>query len=190
MSSRPKTQFRIILGVLVFLLAAGAYWFFLVYACEWRTRRSKCECRFNLRCLSLMLGFYADDNGGVLPETLAALRTSGFFEEEHEDALHCPVAQPQPQREGPSRVPPQPDYEYLGGGLKLAEVPASFPLVFDKRGNHPDGTRSVLSADGSCHHLTQEQFKGMLREQIGEYGEDSDLARRLKPHLASGPNDG
>jgi prepilin-type processing-associated H-X9-DG protein len=122
---------------------------------------------------------FAEGNGGVLPQTIRSYDVIGYDED-----IECPLARGslESHRNRSGSLPPVPDFEYVGAGLDLGKLPPRFPLAFDKRGNHPDGTRSVLFADGSVRLLSEQEFQALLRKLLkdrGGYDPRSPFARLL-----------
>lgn len=114
-------------------------------------------CRIDVRDIRLGLVLY-DYDFGRLPATLDEVTQVDV-----KPLLVCPVT------EGSGGD----GYEYVGTGLKLEEImnPTVVPLVFDRRGNHPNGTRTVAWAGSSGQReavglLPEKEFREVLVQAI------------------------
>jgi len=154
---------------------------------------SLCEARVEL--ISRELRGYIDEHGGALPASLERLRDWWHMV----GGLHCPSKRPTGVDSASGAAPI--DYEYLGAGLTRKELealpyPGWFPIVFDKKGNHKNRTRSVLSCGELDRHLdrqtevrlmTEKEFQASLRslatkfEQMGQ----KSVASKLRAYLES-----
>lgn len=102
---------------------------------------------------------YAATHGLALPPTLDDLYPEGVDETFFlRTRLTCPIALARGIAEQRA------EYEYVGAGLRLGGLkkPDSIPLVFDREGNHADGTRTVGFAGGQVQVLPEVTFRTVL----------------------------
>jgi len=146
-------------------------------------------CLGHLSGLGVELRMFAEGNGGLLPQTIRSYDVITYGED-----VECALARGflDRHRSRSGSLPPVPDFEYVGAGLDLGKLPPGFPLAFDKRGNHPDGTRSVLCADTTVWCLTEPDFQALLWKAIKEGGgEDPRLpCARLLAYVREGESRG
>lgn len=138
---------------------------------------ARASCLGHVRALYLGLAGYAANHDGVLPSSLGEMVDA-------QDPLLCPYKRLH-MRRNPNAYPFDCDYDNPAAGLKLDRLKAfpHFAVVFDKTGNHPDGTRNVAFADGSTNTIPEDEFQRMLRHEVREAARDADLAGRLQPYL-------
>ena len=134
--------------ILLVLLAIIAILAALLLPALMRARQEaeKARCRSNLKAVGLALHMYAADYDERFPESLKQLVDLGYLA--RDEALQCPT------RKG--RAPGEIDYVYIKG-LSLNSRPNE-PIVFDRKGNHPDG-RNVLFVDGHVEWLDEDTFQ-------------------------------
>jgi hypothetical protein len=88
---------------------------------------------------------YANMHDGKLPDRLQTLADEGMVPP---DLFRCPATGR--GAVSPDRTDAESDYVYVGAGRDVfqAQNPSEIPLVYDKPGNHPDGSVCVVYMDG------------------------------------------
>jgi len=180
-SARRRHRRRVAFRVGAVLLLVAGVGLGLFAWCEFQRAHTpwKSGCLTHLTILGVELRMFAEGNEGLLPQTIRSYDVNSY-----DEAIECAFLRgtrgSRTDRRG--SLPPVPDFEYPAAGLNLGELPNDFPLAFDKRGNHPDGTRSVLFADGSVRLLSEQEFQALLRKLLkdrGGYDPRSPFARLL-----------
>lgn len=124
------------------------------------------DCKHVLHNVFLLIHDYAMEHGGKLPDCLAQVAAEPAL-------LLCPVAV---QFREAGHITLVSDYVYVGSSLEWGEIPSpeKTPLLFDRLGNHPDGTRNVIFCDGSVRLMEEAEFQRVLREAVsaGHYGRE------------------
>jgi hypothetical protein len=119
-------------------------------------------CGYNLDVLARDLRSYAAQHDGKLPASLKDLmEMTSAFSSYHPETLLCPVKRGESPGGGNmgchapvdwAGLRGLEDYVYLGAGFTLLELESlpypGLPIVFDKKGNHPEGTRNVFFWSG------------------------------------------
>lgn len=131
-----------------------------------RPRRPIIGCIVGLDSVFFCIRHYAMEHGGRLPDCLAEVDAKPA-------SLLCPVAE---RFRDAGQITLGSDYVYVGGGLEWGEIPSpeKTPLLFDRLGNHPSGTRTVVFCDGSYTVMEEVEFQRVLREAVsaGHYGRE------------------
>jgi len=172
-------------GYLLWIASVVCLHYASVYDPWGRAQRVRRSCRVNIEAMALRLWGYAVQHDDVLPETLEQVGYSNL-------RAQCPGTYRRDREAG--RRPRESDYVYVGAGLNLQEIPGpeGCPLLFDKKGNHPDGTRNVLFAISlqlaevqrfRVECLKEETFQVRLREYVERLPENHVLRERLAPHI-------
>jgi hypothetical protein len=125
------------------------------------SRRLRDECMETVQALRLQISEYRLDHVGDFPESLDELGLGP-------DALRCPYRAHQVSR-GYVPASSDPDYIFFAAGWKKDEIadPARLPALFDRPGNHADGSRTVLFADGAVERISEAELEGLLGEVQG-----------------------
>ena len=119
---------------------------------------AKAACSSRVEGLRMSIMLYSAMHDGPLPERFEGL-----------DAyaprwMRCPVRSRFSKDGADGPVSYWGDYVYLGAGLNIREIsdPHTYPILFDKIDNHPDGTHTVLFADWGKRKLTREELEKVL----------------------------
>jgi len=120
------------------------------------TRQIKAVCAVSrLAGISAAIRKYEDVHGEY-PPSLAVLVESGLT---YPEMLHCPFLSHKTERGI--------DYAYVRG-LRRGD-PGNWLVVFDRPGNHPDGSRSVLYVSGRGASLSADEFADEYERFVGEF---------------------
>jgi prepilin-type processing-associated H-X9-DG protein len=131
-----------------------------------REKSQQTICRGKLEVIGFALRLYASDNAGLFPPPevgLAALYPKYIS---YQGVFLCPSV-PHKEDISPAEAIAA-AYEYNNRRqFKISpkqKLSTNIPIVWDKKGNHPDG-RNVLFVDGRAKWLTEEEFEGLMKKE-------------------------
>ena len=127
---------------------------------SWRSRRYTImdQCWHRVYRIGLSLEMYRYYHGAR-----ASPEGASDFPWEDKRTFLCPVKR-RGGLAGTGVVEGWGDYVYVGDQIESVppEQLGRTPILFDKAGNHPDGTRTVLFADGHIEVLSEEEFGRLM----------------------------
>ncbi len=141
-----------LIGFPITMMVAGA----LPAITQARSSAKRAACMSNLKQIGLGLMMYAQDHNETFPDDPELLTPY----------LGTPSVWGCPARPNPAQDAEHSDYVYLGGGLRLPEIPkpSRTVIVHDKPGNHPDGMMCFLFADGHVQAVRAASVEEAVRK--------------------------
>ncbi len=165
MSERRSARWLWWAGLALAVVVAGVATFRQM-AADVPRKQSQAYCTVgNLGGIWIALEEYSDIHGEY-PVSLASLIDRGLTTE---TTLRCPFQ----AYKGKRGV----DYSYVRG-LHLRD-PGDWLVAFDRRGNHPDGSRSVLYVSGRTASLSADEFV----KEYERFAEEFRRARGAPPEI-------
>lgn len=134
-----------------------------------REEAQRVKCAPNLRQIGAAIQLYANDHGGILPQSLDRLILGDYLTSE---VFICPSSDDK-RAEGPTTqavatavvtIPEHCSYVYLGGGHTYLTATPKHVLAYEHHRNHRGNGMNVLYGDGLVQWLDKPQADRVLAE--------------------------